>query len=617
MKHQNTVENKWGSLTWMCLLTVLVLGLVCAAYLRFELPHGNRNARPLEQGWSYSTDWDDWLMKQETLPDAGSWPSGEGLHLTRSMANEPEVENAALLLETSHQWLRMFLDDQLFYEYVGTEADNPGYAVHIISLPPGYTNSTLHVEITSPYTTYAHSSAPIYLGDAISLGALLVSLSAKGTVLLFISATSGILLILFGIFLSYQNPKSIRWGIFAFGLFSIFVGLDSANTKYLLCLVFSPQAVFWICMSAWLLLPVSLLVYLRCQFTVTKKIVTILLVAFSAFDCILLILAIIDIKELPETIIFTNPVYAVGLFILAVLSALELRKKNQAIYFIGLSLIFLVLSGVMATKGVEPLCSMNELCRVGGLVLLMAFVWFYHLHELKSKQMADHEEMRMLRLKNEMALETHEIAMEHVRQVGLLDHEFRHHTAVLLALSEQGEYVKVADYLREINNLQLMTDGVVYCENHLINSILARITAETKQHHIVFGYEAEVPKILPIEESDLCSLLMNLLENAVEACLHVAEGNRWIELQLRVQGNFLVVSCCNAMLADQILFKEGKFHTTKESKNFHGYGIAVMKEVVKKYDSKLNIDYDQSVFKVKTILRLRKEKSANDEDIDF
>lgn len=142
-----------------------------------------------------------------------------------------------------------------------------------------------------------------------------------------------------------------------------------------------------------------------------------------------------------------------------------------------------------------------------------------------------------------------------------------------------------------------------------MNAVLARAGSVSKRESISLRHELDVPRELAVADNDLCSFLMNMLDNAIETCLKVPESERWIELSLRIKGNSLVVSCRNAKSKETIPQTNSRLQTSKTSKtskDLHGYGKSAMEDVVKKYDSKLNIEFDPSVFSVKTILRLQK-----------
>lgn len=122
---------------------------------------------------------------------------------------------------------------------------------------------------------------------------------------------------------------------------------------------------------------------------------------------------------------------------------------------------------------------------------------------------------------------------------------------------------------------------------------------------IAFTAEAQIPEKLPLSHQDLCALLMNLLDNALEAAAQVEEpSQRFLRLRLSLQKGFLAVRCENSYTGKLAQDGKGNLLTTKENPQTHGFGIAKMSAVAEKYKSILDIRYTDSVFTVQTALKL-------------
>ena len=73
-----------------------------------------------------------------------------------------------------------------------------------------------------------------------------------------------------------------------------------------------------------------------------------------------------------------------------------------------------------------------------------------------------------------------------------------------------------------------------------------------------------VEEKLPVPEGDLCTLLMNLLDNALEACRKVEGGDRWIRFQAQVNRGILFIQCENSYQGSLRKDGRGRLLTTKE-----------------------------------------------------
>ena len=112
-----------------------------------------------------------------------------------------------------------------------------------------------------------------------------------------------------------------------------------------------------------------------------------------------------------------------------------------------------------------------------------------------------------------------------------------------------------------------------------------------------------VPPILRINNVDMCILLGNLLDNAVEACSRMsAQTDRFIDVDIRLKGMFLSVDIANSY-SGLLNVNGGRYLTTKLKQESHGLGISNVERVVKKYEGRLTFTHDDTTFRAVAILR--------------
>lgn len=597
--------KKCISVLFMHLLSVLLLGAVIICYVHFTNPYKSKNILLLDN-WTYFTDISPENRSIHKLNDYSKLEPNETMILTRKMTEQ--IENPALMITLWHQRARVFLNEQLLFENTEPSGRNPGISLHFIPLPENYIGQELRIEGSSPYAEYAYAPNPIYIGDIPSLEAFDMGRSAYKILFLFLTVISGVLFLLFSVVLSLHRPSEIQWGNFAFSAFSITLGLSTVVSLWeggsIFLQFFSPLAVSNYSLAMWLIYPIPLLFYFYEHFMFYKKHFMFLFWVFFMAVVFVFATTAAGAWDLPDTLIFMNPVYIITMFVLSVFIVLEFAHKNPMVRFISPAILLLAIAAVSAAVDFAGLYSLLELCRSFGFILLIVLIWIYQLKNFFVTRRKEHEEMNILKLKNKLVMENYEIINGYIKETNLLRHEFNHHIAALQVLNEQKDFKKLAEYLNIISKSAGSAESFVYCENPLINSILGRSAKEAETHHIAFRCEANVPKALPFAESDLCSLLMNLLDNAMEACLKLTENERWVNIQIKTKENFLVISCENAKHEQPLLNENGRVLSTKADKNAHGYGLLVINGILKKYDSKLNISYDEKTFSAKTILRL-------------
>ncbi len=116
-----------------------------------------------------------------------------------------------------------------------------------------------------------------------------------------------------------------------------------------------------------------------------------------------------------------------------------------------------------------------------------------------------------------------------------------------------------------------------------------------------------MPAQLRIDEGDLCTLLLNMLDNALEAAGAAPLENRQVRCKIHLTQGFLAIRCENTYAGAPRQDEIGKLQTSKPNRESHGFGLPQMRAVAEKYHSILNISYGDGWFTLQTALRLPKQ----------
>ncbi len=126
----------------------------------------------------------------------------------------------------------------------------------------------------------------------------------------------------------------------------------------------------------------------------------------------------------------------------------------------------------------------------------------------------------------------------------------------------------------------------------ILNSKLSIATAK----NIKVKAEARIPVSLTVSELDLCIVIGNLLDNAIEACSALPEEERLIRIYMEMKGNYLYLSLTNTAEGQ----KKHSFKTTKGEG--HGFGLARVDAIVKKYGGYLTRASEDGAFSTEVLL---------------
>lgn len=150
-------------------------------------------------------------------------------------------------------------------------------------------------------------------------------------------------------------------------------------------------------------------------------------------------------------------------------------------------------------------------------------------------------------------------------------HDWHNQLQVLSAYLDSEEYGKAREYLDEVNQAVLRIDTVIKTGNTMVDAILNSKISLMKSHHIEVEVEAKVPAALPAPDVDLCIIIGNLLDNAMEACVRLEPESRFVHIYIHKKGAQLYMSFTNS--AGKKQKKIGNLFLSSKGSE-HGFGLA-------------------------------------------
>lgn len=178
-------------------------------------------------------------------------------------------------------------------------------------------------------------------------------------------------------------------------------------------------------------------------------------------------------------------------------------------------------------------------------------------------------------------------------------HDYHNHLQAMKAYVKMGQVERLNDYLelleedlKDIN--QLIDSGNVNLDAVLNSKISLAI-----HNGIKVEYKAVCPKELQVRDIDLCALIGNLLDNAMEACEKVKENNPYIRIYIGIIKKQLYISVANST-NETIRRLNSEWITGKRGN--HGHGLRRIDHVVKKYQGYINRQNEPGVFVTEVML---------------
>lgn len=171
------------------------------------------------------------------------------------------------------------------------------------------------------------------------------------------------------------------------------------------------------------------------------------------------------------------------------------------------------------------------------------------------------------------------------QQVRRLRHDMANHLTVLAGL--EGDAMR--RYLEELSHSPAMRAGRRYCENQVANAVLSAKYPFIEEGRIAAQWFVRLPEKTPLSDADLCALLANSIDNAIEASMKLPQSRRRMKLDAAMDRGFLVLKLTNA--TDEALnIQNGSVVTSKEDRERHGFGLAGMQEIVRRYHGTMHVE---------------------------
>ena len=187
------------------------------------------------------------------------------------------------------------------------------------------------------------------------------------------------------------------------------------------------------------------------------------------------------------------------------------------------------------------------------------------------------------------------------RQMQEWRHDYRNHIQNMKNRldSDNGE---LEQYLDDLADDLTQADTSIKTGNVMADAVLNSKLSVAEQKGIRLNVKAHIPSGVTITDVELCSILGNLLDNAMEACEKLPYDARFIRVYIdKFKGQFYL-SVQNSSPAVQR--DKGIFHTTKSGT--HGFGLFRIDRIAKKYGGYVNRQYEDGVFATELLLPLNR-----------
>lgn len=176
-------------------------------------------------------------------------------------------------------------------------------------------------------------------------------------------------------------------------------------------------------------------------------------------------------------------------------------------------------------------------------------------------------------------------------------HDFHNHIGLLRQLLSHEKLEEAMQYLDELQTpVQEMTE-TVWTGDETVDYIINSKAVTAKERNVRYQVQVEFPRHTNLRSVDLCAVLGNLLDNALEAAGQVPEKeDRFVRLTIRRINQMLIIKVENSF-SNPPISKDGVLTTSKVKNGLHGWGLKSAQTAAEKYDGTVKTSYKDKVFK--------------------
>ena len=233
-------------------------------------------------------------------------------------------------------------------------------------------------------------------------------------------------------------------------------------------------------------------------------------------------------------------------------------------------------------------------------ILLLMLMFIQAVLDLISGLAQRDAELQALSLREEYAAENMKLMMETQESTRRERHEMRHHVALISEMLSAGQQERAGEYTRSLLEKVDALPSDSYSANPIINAIVGRYLNEARAAGIAVTADIRVKDRTVLEDDELCVLLTNMLENALEACMKMpVKSERFIRFKLRASKEHLTVTCENSMDHHDVIAPGTDLSSSKSNAKYHGYGIPAMRRIIEKNGGVFTFSGQDGCFTVK------------------
>lgn len=246
------------------------------------------------------------------------------------------------------------------------------------------------------------------------------------------------------------------------------------------------------------------------------------------------------------------------------------------------------------------------------VLYILGFCGYFTTYSVCKEKMKNYElsAKSMMMNASNLQLDLTRSSMDELRKIR---HDMKNNFAYMSLLAQEKKYDELTKYISTFSSSKLKPDFYIDCGNSDVSSILTLESTKANLDGLSLQCNLVIPPKLPIEAFDLCAILTNLIDNAIESNVRYGIKDP-ITVVMNLRNDYLYICVSNSLPKGTDNKKLLTLSSTKPNKSEHGYGTKIVQIQAKKYNGYYLFDVDGDRFVTEVMLDMvgSKENKTND-----
>ena len=240
---------------------------------------------------------------------------------------------------------------------------------------------------------------------------------------------------------------------------------------------------------------------------------------------------------------------------------------------------------------------------IASVVVMISYYILVKIMEQTRQNTVLQEKIRTSQEVLEMQRQHYQLLTNRIQEARAIRHDFHHHLLAMQVYLDGRQYEQLTDYLAQYAREFSPPSQAPLCRHYLADAVLQHYQSQATEQGCEFRTFIDIPPQVSISDLDLCIVLGNLLENALEGSRRLPPNEQALQLHLKQQGDMLILTLDNRF-DGSLHYRKGALLSHKRGGTVEGIGLQSVRAIAEKYQGVLRIEPNAKVFKVSVMLTL-------------